>query len=252
MDVSTQRGKRQWTTNSSSMNWRPATAAPGMAGGEARIAKQHQSGKLTARERIDRLLDPDSFAETDRFKTHRCTDFGMQDQKVAGDGVVTGSGLIHGRPVFVFAQDFTVFGGSLSLAHAEKICKVMEAAIEGRRPGDRVVRLGRCPHPGRGDEPGRVRRYLSAQRDGFGRGAPDHGHHGAVGRRCGLLAGADRLDLHGGKYQLYVHHRPGGDQGRDPRDGHQGGPGRGHGPQQPQRGGPLRRARRRDLPGPDP
>ncbi len=103
-------------------------------GGLGRIAKQHQSGKLTARERIDGLLDPGSFVETDRFKTHRCTDFGMDAQKIAGDGVVAGSGRVHGRPVFVFAQDFTVLGGSLSLAHAEKICKVMDAAMKMGAP----------------------------------------------------------------------------------------------------------------------
>jgi propionyl-CoA carboxylase beta chain len=103
-------------------------------GGEKRIAKQHASGKLTARERIEVLLDPGSFDEIDRFKTHRCTDFGMDANRVPGDGVVTGSGLIHGRPVFVFAQDFTVYGGSLSLAHAEKICKVMDAAMKMGAP----------------------------------------------------------------------------------------------------------------------
>jgi propionyl-CoA carboxylase beta chain len=105
-----------------------------LGGGTDRIEKQHQSGKLTARERIDRLLDPGSFMEVDRFKTHRCTEFGMMDQKIPGDGVVTGYGLIHGRQVFVFAQDFTAFGGSLSLAHAEKICKVMKMAMKVGAP----------------------------------------------------------------------------------------------------------------------
>ncbi len=99
-------------------------------GGEARIQKQHEASKLTARERIDVLLDPGSFVEVDKFKTHRCSDFGMQTQKVLGDGVVTGYGLVEGRQVFVFAQDFTVFGGSLSGAFAEKICKVMDLALE--------------------------------------------------------------------------------------------------------------------------
>jgi propionyl-CoA carboxylase beta chain len=103
-------------------------------GGSDRIHKQHESGKLTARERIDSLLDEGSFVEVDRFKTHRCTDFGMIDQKIPGDGVVTGYGLLHGRQVFVFAQDFTVFGGSLSLAHAEKICKVMKMAMKAGAP----------------------------------------------------------------------------------------------------------------------
>src|SRR5215218_5920813 len=83
-----------------------------LGGGADRIKKQHEGGKLTARERVDLLLDPGSFVELDRFVTHRCTDFGMQDQKVLGDGVVTGWGLVDGRKVFVFAQDFTVFGGS--------------------------------------------------------------------------------------------------------------------------------------------
>jgi propionyl-CoA carboxylase beta chain len=99
-------------------------------GGEDRIARQHQAGKLTARERIDMFLDPGSFVELDRFKTHRCSDFGMEGQKILGDGVITGYGLVEGRQVFVFAQDFTVFGGSLSGAFAEKICKVMDLAME--------------------------------------------------------------------------------------------------------------------------
>src|SRR5512144_2731810 len=99
-------------------------------GGDARVKKQHEAGKLTARERIALLLDPGSFVEVDKFKTHRCTEFGMAEQKVLGDGVVTGYGTVDGRQVFVFAQDFTVFGGSLSGAFAEKICKVMDLAME--------------------------------------------------------------------------------------------------------------------------
>jgi propionyl-CoA carboxylase beta chain len=103
-------------------------------GGPARIQRQHDSGKLTARERIDKLVDEGSFAELDRFKVHRCPDFGMAENKIPGDGVVTGHGLIHGRQVFVFAQDFTIFGGSLSLAHAEKICKIMKTAMKVGAP----------------------------------------------------------------------------------------------------------------------
>jgi propionyl-CoA carboxylase beta chain len=103
-------------------------------GGADRVKKQHEGGKLTARERIDLLLDPGSFVELDRFVTHRCTDFGMQEQKVLGDGVVTGHGLIDGRKAFVFAQDFTVFGGSLSSAYAQKICKVMDLAMKVGAP----------------------------------------------------------------------------------------------------------------------
>ena len=104
------------------------------AGGEERIRKQHEAGKLTARERIALLLDPDSFVELDRLVTHRCSDFGMESQKIPGDGVVTGFGTVDGRQVFVFAQDFTVFGGSLSGAYASKICKVMDLAIKVGAP----------------------------------------------------------------------------------------------------------------------
>ena len=101
-----------------------------VGGGEQRIAKQHAKGKLTARERIDFLVDEGSFVELDRFVTHRCTDFGMQEQQILGDGVVTGHALIEGRPIYLFSQDFTVFGGSLSETHAEKICKVMDMATK--------------------------------------------------------------------------------------------------------------------------
>jgi len=103
-------------------------------GGPERVKKQHDGGKITARERIDLLLDPGTFVEIDRFKTHRCSDFGMDRQKIFGDGVITGHGLIHGRQVFVFAQDFTTFGGSLSLSHAEKICKAMKTAMKVGAP----------------------------------------------------------------------------------------------------------------------
>ena len=103
-------------------------------GGEKRVAAQHAKGKLTARERIEVLLDPNSFEEYDMFKEHRCTDFGMDKQIIAGDGVVIGSGTINGRLIFLYAQDFTVFGGSLSEAHAEKICKVMKMALNARAP----------------------------------------------------------------------------------------------------------------------
>ena len=92
-----------------------------MGGGERRIAAQHSKGKLTARERIDLLLDEGSFEEFDMFVAHRCTDFGMKKDRPAGDGVVTGWGTINGRMVYVFSQDFTVFGGSLSETHAQKI-----------------------------------------------------------------------------------------------------------------------------------
>ena len=105
-----------------------------MGGGEKAIEKQHAKGKYTARERIDMLLDPGSFEEMDMFKLHRCTNFGMEKKQYLGDGVVTGSGTIDGRLVYVFAQDFTVNGGSLSETMAEKICKVMDQAMKMGAP----------------------------------------------------------------------------------------------------------------------
>ena len=105
-----------------------------LGGGEARIARQHGDGKLTARERISLLFDPGSFQELDQLVVHRSTDFGMDKQRIAGDGVVTGYGTINGRQVFAFAQDFTVFGGSLSETYAAKICKVMDLAMKNGVP----------------------------------------------------------------------------------------------------------------------
>ncbi len=101
-----------------------------LGGGEERLKRQREGGRLTARERIDFLLDPGSFVELDKFKTHRCDDFGMAARKIPGDGVVTGYGTINGRQVCIFSQDFTVFGGSLSGAFAEKVCKVMDLAVK--------------------------------------------------------------------------------------------------------------------------
>ncbi|MGE3707796.1 MAG: acyl-CoA carboxylase subunit beta, partial [Vicinamibacterales bacterium] len=105
-----------------------------LGGGQKRIEAQHAKGKLGARERLDLLLDEGSFEEWDMFVEHRCIDFGMADNKVPGDGVVTGYGTINGRLVFVYSQDFTVFGGSLSEAHAEKICKLMDQAMKVGAP----------------------------------------------------------------------------------------------------------------------
>jgi len=109
-------------------------ASAHLGGGQARIDAQHKKGRLTARERIAVLLDPGSFEELDMYVEHNCVDFGMQDQVIPGDGVVTGSGTINGRLIFVFSQDFTVFGGSLSERHAQKICKVMDMAMKVGAP----------------------------------------------------------------------------------------------------------------------
>ena len=105
-----------------------------LGGGQQRIAAQHAKGKLTARERIELLLDHDSFEEFDMFVQHRCDDFGMEATKIPGDGVVTGWGTVNGRTVYVFAKDFTVFGGSLSETHAQKITKIQDMAVKNRAP----------------------------------------------------------------------------------------------------------------------
>ena len=103
-------------------------------GGEERIKKHHDGGKLTARERIKLLLDPESFVELDKLVTHRTYEFGMQEKKFLGDGVVTGYGKIDGRLIYVYAQDFTVFGGTLSRANADKIVKVTKMAMQNGAP----------------------------------------------------------------------------------------------------------------------
>src|SRR5512138_2901747 len=105
-----------------------------MGGGVARIAAQHKKGKLTARERIDLLMDPGSFEKVGALVIHRTKEFGMEEQQFYGDGVITGFGTVNGRLTYVFAQDFTVFGGSLSETHAEKICKIMDMAMKVGAP----------------------------------------------------------------------------------------------------------------------
>src|SRR5580700_2618231 len=115
-----------------SLEERRASARAG--GGERRIEAQHKRGKLTARERLELLMDHDSFEELDMFVEHRSIDFGMEKHKIAGDGVVTGFGTVNGRTVFAFAKDFTVFGGSLSETHAQKIIKIQDMAMRARAP----------------------------------------------------------------------------------------------------------------------
>ena len=168
-----------------------------MGGGQKRIDAQHAKGRLTARERLSVLLDPGSFEEYDMFVEHNCADFGMEAQKIPGDGVVTGSGTINGRLVFVFAQDFTVFGGSLSERHAQKICKVMDMAMKVGAPviglndsGGARIQEGRR-------QPRRLCRGVPAQRARQRRHPADQPDHGPMRGRRGLFAGDDRLHLHG-------------------------------------------------------
>ena len=110
-----------------------------LGGGKERIERQHKAGRKTARERLEDLLDPGTFVEIDKFMTHRCNDFGMEKNKIPGDGVVCGYGKIDGRLMYVFAQDFTVFGGTLSRANADKIVKIMDLAMKMGAPV-----IGRC------------------------------------------------------------------------------------------------------------
>jgi hypothetical protein len=190
-----------------------------MGGGQKRIDAQHRKHKLTARERLELLLDEGTFEEWDMFVEHRCVDFGMQDQKIPGDGVVTGYGMINGRLVFVFSQDFTVFGGALSEAHAEKICKVMDQAMKVGAPVIGINDSGGARIQEGVASSGRLCRCVPAQRDGQRRRAPDQHGDGAVCRRRGVFTGHDRLHLHGQGQLLHVRHRPRGGEDRDPRGG---------------------------------
>src|SRR5581483_11360979 len=128
-DTSSQKGTQEKITELHELQ-----ASAKLGGGAKRIETQHKKGKLTARERLDLLLDPGSFNELDMFVTHRASDFGLDEQKILGDGVVTGYGKIDGRLVYVFSQDFTVFGGSMSEANSEKICKIMDLAMRNGAP----------------------------------------------------------------------------------------------------------------------
>ncbi len=190
-------------------------------GGPKRIAAQHAKGKLGARERIEALLDEGSFEEFDMFVEHRSHDFGMERQRIPGDGVVTGWGTVNGRVVYVFSKDFTVFGGSLSSAHAQKIVKVQTMAMRNGAPiiglfdaGGARIQEGVDSLAGYADI---FLQNVLVQR----RRAADQRDHGAVRRRRCLFAGDDRLHLHGEGHRLHVRHRPGcgedGDQrGRQP------------------------------------
>jgi propionyl-CoA carboxylase beta chain len=201
-------------------------AAARLGGGQKRIDAQHAKGKLSARERIELLLDPKSFEEWDMFVEHRCNDFGMAQNRIPGDGVVTGYGTVNGRLVFVFSQDFTVFGGALSKPHAEKICKIMDHAMRVGAPVDRPERFRRRADPGRRRIARRLRRSVPAQRAALGRDPADLGDHGPVRGRRGVFAGDDRLHLHGEGLVVHVRHRSRGREDRDARGSQRRGAGR--------------------------
>ena len=213
-----------------------------LAGGQDKIDAQHQKGKWTARERVEHLMDKGTFEEFDKFVLHRSTDFGMDKKKIFGDGVVTGYGRINGRLVYVFAQDFTIFGGSLSGPSVKRSAKSWTWPSERRAP-HRPQRFRRRPHPGRGLQPGRYgnifMRNVQCSRDH----SADIGHHGTLRRRGGLFPGPDRFYLHGGKDQLHVHYRAPGHQNRHPRRSRTGKAGRCHDATTPPAGWPIFRAK---------
>ena len=212
------------------------------------VEKQRDAGKLLARERAERLCDPGSFVELDRYVRHRESNFGMLERRPYGDAVVTGYGTIFGRKVFVFSQDFTVFGGSLSEVFAEKICKVMDLAAEVRLPGDRDQRLRRRADPGRRRLARRLRGDLLAQRAVLGRDPADLARHGPVRRRRRVLARDDGLRLHGRGLVVHVHHRPRRREDRHRRGGHLRGARRRRNARVEVRRRALRRARRGGVP----
>ena len=218
-----------------------AAARPAAVSGASKASTPRASSPRASG--IELLLDDGSFEEWDMFVEHRCTDFGMDEQKIPGDGVVTGYGTINGRLVFVFSQDFTVFGGSLSEAHAEKICKVMDQAMKVGAPviglndsGGARIQEGVASLGGYADV---FQRNVLAS----GVDPADLADHGAVRRRRGLLAGDDRLHLHGEGQLLHVRHRPRGGEDRHPRGGDRRGAGRRRHPHHASRASPTSRSR---------
>ena len=187
-----------------------------LGGGIDKIEKQHESGKMTARERIDMLLDKGTFVELDKLMVHRCTNYGMDKNKIPGDGVVSGYGKIDGRQVFVYAYDFTVYGGSLSASNARKIVKVQQLALKNGAP---IIAL---------NDSGGARiqegiESLSGYANIFYQNTIASGvipqnlrHSRPLCRRCLLLSGTDRLHLYGKREKSYVRYRTGCSKNRYP------------------------------------
>ena len=167
-------------------------------GGQDRIDRQHAAGRKTARERIDILIDPGTFVELDKFVIHRSHDFGMEKNRFSGDGVVTGYGKIDGRLVYTFAQDFTVFGGTMSRANADKIVKIMDLAMKMGAP---LIGLN---DSGGIRKSGWLCRYFLPQCDEFRSNSPDFSNSWAMCRWCCLFTGYHRFHCDGERYKLHV------------------------------------------------
>lgn len=181
-------------------------------GGKDKQDKQHASGKKTARERIAMLLDEGSFIEVDAFVEHRGTKFGMENMQAPAEGVVTGYGTVDGRLVFVYAQDFTVIGGSLGEMHAKKICKVMDMAVKMGAPiigindsGGARIQEGIDALAGFGE-------IFFRNHRSFRRNPADFCYHGALRGRCSIFAGDSGFHFHGGQNQSNVYYRSTGHQ----------------------------------------
>lgn len=153
-----------------------------LGGGEDKLRKRHEAGRMTARERIEMLLDKGTFVELDKFVTHRCTNYGMDRQKIPGDGIVSGYGKIDGRQVFVYAYDFTVFGGSLSITNANKIVKVQTMALKNGAPSSALNDSGGASIQEGVESLTRLFEHLFPKHDRFGCGAAALGHSRAVAR----------------------------------------------------------------------
>ena len=186
-----------------------------LGGGTRKIEKQHQAGRMTARERIETLLDKGTFVEFDKFVTHRCTNYHMQQEKIPGDGIVSGYGKVDGRPVYVYAYDFTVFGGSLSLTNAGKIVKVQTMALKNGTD-HRAERFRGRAHSGGRRQPDRLCQHFFPEYDCIGRHPSDLSNPGPLRRRRMLLAGADRLYFHGERKKPHVRHGPRRSESRHP------------------------------------
>ncbi len=187
-----------------------------LGGGSERIKKQHEKGRLTARERLDLLLDKGSYREVDAFVEHRSTDFGTDENKILGDSVTTGWGTINDRLVYVFSQDFTVFGGSLGEVHAEKVVKIMDMALKNGAPiigindsGGARIQEGVVSLGGYAD--------IFLAKYSLIRGySPDQHYYGTLCWRCSLFSRPDRFHIHGQGFFIHVYHRSRSGQNRDP------------------------------------
>ena len=211
-----------------------------LGGGEERLRKQRDAGKLTARERIELLFDAGTFEEIDKFVTHRCRDFGMEEQVVPGDGVVAGYGRVNGRVVLRLRAGLHRLRRVAVGDQRRQDRQDHGPGDEDGRAGRRPERLGRRAHPGRGAVARRLRRHLPAQHARLRRGAADLRDHGTVRGRRGVLARDHRLHHHGEGHELHVRHRPRRDPHGHARAGDEGGARRRDDAQREERRRPLR------------